>query len=112
MRPFSFNNLNFLKKYDIIFIESEGERNMKYTKREQRATAENFVSKRILKEHIKPGFRFYIRKDDCGGKLWFEVVDFEYDWRFQEDMPVVWNEHQQNFEKWPLNQIVSAGYID
>ena len=85
---------------------------MKLTKREQRAIAEQKVPKRIAKEDIKVGFRFYLRKDDCGGKLWFEVVDFEYDWRFQEDMPVVWNEYRESFEKWPLNQIVSAAYVD
>ncbi len=85
---------------------------MKPTKREQRAIAERNVPKRITKEDIKVGFRFYLRKDDCGGKLWFEVVDFEYDWRFQEDMPVVWNEYRESFELWPLNQIVSAGYVD
>jgi hypothetical protein len=73
---------------------------------------EKFASNHIKKEDIKIGFRFYLRADDCGGKLWFEVVDFEYDWRFQEDMPVVWNELHENFEQWPLNQIVSAGYID
>ena len=85
---------------------------MKLTKREQRAIAERNVPKRITKEDIKPGFRFYLRKDDCGGKLWFEVVDFEYDWRFQEDMPVVWNECRESFEEWPLNQIMSAGHVD
>lgn len=85
---------------------------MKLTKREQRAITERNVPKRITKEDIKVGFRFYLRKDDCGGKLWFEVVDFEYDWRFQEDMPVVWNEYRESFEKWPLNQIVMAGHID
>ena len=85
---------------------------MKFTKREQRAIAEQNVPKRITKEDIKVGFRFYLRKDDCGGKLWFEVVDFEYDWRFQEDMPVVWNEYRESFELWPLNQIVSAGHVD
>ena len=85
---------------------------MKLTKREQRAIAERNVPKRIAKEDIKVGFRFYLRKDDCGGKLWFEVVDFEYDWRFQEDMPVVWNEYRESFEKWPLNQIVSADHVD
>ena len=85
---------------------------MKYTKREQRAMAEKFVPKYIKKEDVKIGFRFYLRADDCGGKLWFEVVDFEYDWRFQEDMPVVWNELHENFELWPLNQILAAGYID
>ena len=85
---------------------------MKLTKREQRAIAERNVPKRITKEDIKVGFRFYLRKDDCGGKLWFEVVDFEYDWRFQEDMPVVWNEYRESFEQWPLNQIVTAGHID
>lgn len=85
---------------------------MKLTKREQRAIAERNVPKHITKEDIKVGFRFYLRKDDCGGKLWFEVVDFEYDWRFQEDMPVVWNEYRESFEKWPLNQIVSAGHVD
>lgn len=85
---------------------------MKLTKREQRAIAERNIPKRITKEDIKVGFRFYLRKDDCGGKLWFEVVDFEYDWRFQEDMPVVWNEYRESFELWPLNQIVSAGHVD
>lgn len=85
---------------------------MKYTKREQRAMAEKFVPKYIKKEDVKIGFRFYLRADDCGGKLWFEVVDFEYDWRFHEDMPVVWNELHENFELWPLNQIVAAGHID
>lgn len=85
---------------------------MKLTKREQRAITEKNVPKRITREDIKVGFRFYLRKDDCGGKLWFEVVDFEYDWRFQEDMPVVWNEYRESFELWPLNQIVSAGHVD
>ena len=85
---------------------------MKLTKREQRAIAEQNVPKCITKEDIKVGFRFYLRKDDCGGKLWFEVVDFEYDWRFQEDMPVVWNEYRESFEQWPLNQIISAGHMD
>ena len=85
---------------------------MKYTKREQRAMAAQYISKKICSEDIKEGFRFYLRADDNGGKMWFEVVDFEYDWRFQENMPVVWNEHFQSFELWPLNQIVSAGYID
>ena len=84
---------------------------MKLTKREQRVIAEQNVPKRITKEDIKVGFRFYLRKDDCGGKLWFEVVDFEYDWRSQEDMPVVWNEYRESFELWPLNQIVSAGLV-
>ena len=85
---------------------------MKLTKREQRAIAERNVPKRVTKEDIKVGFRFYLRKDDYGGKLWFEVVDFEYDWRFQEDMPVVWNEYRESFELWPLNQIMSAGRVD
>ena len=85
---------------------------MKVTKRMQRAIAEQNAPKRITKEDVKVGFRFYLRKDDCGGKLWFEVVDFEYDWRFQEDMPVVWNEYRESFELWPLSQIVSSGHVD
>ena len=85
---------------------------MKYTKRERRAMAEKRAPKVIRKEDIQVGFRFYLRADDCGGKLWFEVVDFEYDWRFQEDMPVVWNEYRESFEKWPLNQIVAAGHVE
>ena len=85
---------------------------MKYTKREQRAMAAQYISKKIRSEDVKEGFRFYLRADDSGGKMWFEVVDFEYDWRFQENMPVVWNEHFQSFELWPLNQIMSAGHID
>lgn len=85
---------------------------MKYTKREQRAMAEQYANshKPLTKEDIKVGFRFYLRADDCGGKMWFEVVDFEYDWRFQEEMPVCWNESHENFELWPLNQILSAAY--
>ena len=87
-------------------------RGMKFTKREQRAMAESYKPKYISKEDVKVGFRFYLRKDDCGDKLWFEVVDFEYDWRLQEDMPVVWNEYRESFELWPLSQIISAGYVD
>ena len=47
--------------------------NMKYTKREQRAMAEQYANshKPLTKEDIKVGFRFYLRVDDCGGKLWF-----------------------------------------
>ena len=85
---------------------------MKYTKREQREMAAKHTPKIIRFEDIKEGFRFYLRADDNGGKMWFEVVDFEYDWRFQEDMPVLWNEHFQSFELWPIKQIISAGYID
>ena len=85
---------------------------MKYTKREQRAMAAQFAPKVIRDEDIQIGFRFYLRADDCGNKMWFEIVDFEYDWQFQEEMPVVWNERFQSFEQWPRNQIISAGYID
>lgn len=85
---------------------------MKYTKREQRAMAEKQAPKVIHKEDIQVGFRFYLHANDCGGKMWFEVVDFEYDWRFQEEMPVCWSEYHESFELWPLEQIVSAGYID
>ena len=53
---------------------------MKYTKREQREMAAKYTPKTIRFEDIKEGFRFYLRADDNGGKMWFEVVDFEYDW--------------------------------
>ena len=85
---------------------------MKYTKREQREMAAKYTPKTIRFEDIKEGFRFYLRADDNGGKMWFEVVDFEYDWQFQEEMPILWNEYLQSFELWPIKQIVSAGYID
>lgn len=85
---------------------------MKYTKREQRVMAAKYAPKVICDEDIQVGFRFYLRTDDCGNKMWFEIVDFEYDWQFQEEMPVIWNERFESFELWPREQILSAGHID
>ena len=65
----------------------------------------------VQKDQIKEGFRFYLRADDNGGKMWFEVVETAWDWRYQEALALLWREDSESFEYWSQDQICRCGHI-
>ena len=66
----------------------------------------------VQMEQIKEGLRFcYYTGDFNLQRVWFEVVEMEYDWRYQDEVAVVWREDLESFERWPKCQICQVGHI-
>lgn len=65
----------------------------------------------VRAEDIQSGFRFVFHTGDFHmTEVWYEVIEQEWDWKFQEFLWIVWNESTQDWELWPTKQICDVCY--
>ena len=66
----------------------------------------------VQKDQIKEGLRFCFYTGDFGlDRIWFEVVEMTWDWRYQEELALLWREDDESFEYWSQDQICRCGHI-
>ena len=66
----------------------------------------------VQKEQIKEGLRFCFYTGDFGlDRVWFEVVEMQWDWKYKEELALLWREDSETFEYWSQDQICRCGHI-
>ena len=72
-----------------------------------------YPGKFMTLEQIKPGQRFYfLDGPDKNIKDWYEIVEFEYDWRYQSWIVVLWNNETERFIRMQKRDVYMTGRID
>lgn len=74
---------------------------------------DGYPGKFMTLEQIKPGQQFYfLDGPDKNIKDWYEIVEFEYDWRYQSWIVVLWNNETERFTRMQKRDVYMTGRID